>query len=483
MKDIKLLIDKYELTMNEVYIQNCEASETSYYDAFFRNIPFKGGYAITAGLDSIIKFIKDFRFDESDIDYLRSLNTFSEAHLQYLENFRFRGDLYAIPDGTPVFGNEPLLTIRANKIEANLLETIILAYFNEQIKFATGASRIIETAGELPVMEFGARRADGPYAATDASKCAFIAGAVGTSNMQAGKEFGIPTMGTMAHSYVQDADSEYEAFLNYAKVFKSDSIFLVDTYDTLNSGIPNAIRVYQEFLKPNGYSLKGIRIDSGDLLELSIKAREMLDEAGMTETNIVASNGLDAVAIKELREAGAPIDSFGVGDNIVAPKERVGVVYKLVGKEKDFDIIPKIKRSDDEFKTINPGYKRIYRLYDNQTGLPLGDVLANYDEVIPEDLFAFLDAAGTDVNWVTNYTVRELQVPIFKAGELVYSEPSIAEKRAYCLEQVRNLPVGIKALENPERYPVTLTAKVRETKRALIDQILQSNNALVKKVS
>lgn len=470
-KDIKLLIDKYELTMNEVYIQNKETDEYSYYDAFFRKIPFANGYALTAGLDSVIKFIKDFRFDEDDIHYIRSLNTFSEEHIEYLKNFRFTGDIFAIPDGTPVFGNEPLMTIRANKIEANLFETIILSYLNGQIKFATATTKIMNAAGDIPIMEFGARRADSPEAAIDATKCAYMVGVAGTSNMAAGKLYGVPVMGTMAHSYVKDADcGEYEAFLKFAKVWPKDAIFLVDTFDTLNSGIPNAIRVAKDFLEPNGYKLKGIRLDSGNLLELSKEARRMLDEAGMEDTKIIVSNGLDAEAIKALRDANAPIDFIGLGDNIVAPKERVGVVYKLVGKEKDYHIIPKIKKSEDEFKTINPGYKKIYRLYDKVTKIPLGDVIANYDEQIPEDLYVFVDENGQE-KVVSDYVIEQLQVPIFRNGELVYNEPTLEEKRAYCYNLVKTLPEEVKKIINPETYPVNISAKVRATKLVLIEEI------------
>ena len=470
-KNIEMVIDNYELAMNEVYIQNNETEEYSYYDAFFRRIPLANGYALTAGLDDIINLIQNFRFNEDDIEYLRSLNCFSEKHLKYLENFKFRGDIFAIPDGTPVFGNEPILTVRANKIEANIFETMILSHLNGQIKFATAASKVIDAAGDTPVAEFGSRRADSPEVAVTASKCAFMAGATATSNLAAGKNHNIPVFGTMAHSFVKNFDSEYEAFLEFAKVWKNDSLFLVDTYDTLNSGLPNAIRVYKEFLEPNGYKLKGIRLDSGDLLELSIKARKMLDEVGMNETKIIASNGLDAKTIKHLRNNHAPIDFIGLGDNIVAPKERVGVVYKLVGKEKDFDIIPKIKKSEDEFKTINPGYKKLYRLYDKNTLVPLGDIIANYDEQIPEDLYVFINEHGEE-KAVTNYHIRELQEPIFRNGNLVYNEPSLEEKRAYCLNQVKNLPAGLKKA-NPDQYLVNITNKVRATKIVLIEEINQ----------
>ena len=475
---LNLLIDKYELTMNEVYIQNGQTDEYSYYDAYFRNIPFEAGYAITAGLDSIIDFVKNFRFDEEAIDYLRSLNNFSEEHLEYLRNFRFRGDIYAIPDGTPVFGNQPLLTIRANKIEANLLETIILAYFNAQIKFATATSRVVEAAGSIPVLEMGARRADGPYAAIEASKVAYMAGAAGTSNLAAGYLYGVPTSGTMAHSYVQDAideelaNDEYGAFLLFAKVWKGDAVFLLDTYDTIYSGVPNAIRVYKEFLEPNGYGLKGVRIDSGNLLELSIKVRKMLDEAGLVDTKIVISNGLDAADLKRLRAAQAPIDLIGLGDNIVSPKERVGVVYKLVGKERAGAIIPRIKKSEDDFKTINPGYKRVYRFFQNGTNLALGDVIAGFDEIIDANYFNNLFSL-TEQARIEDFSVRvqELQVPIFINGELVYEATTIEEKRRYCQEQIRFLPADVRAIETPGEYPVVLTEQVEQVKKRLIAEI------------
>ena len=318
-KDYCLFLDFYLLTMSQVYFNSGKKDTVAVFDAFFRKEPLNAGYGVMAGVDKIIEHVKNLKFSDSDIEYLKSLNKFSEDFLEYLKNFKFTGDISAIPDGTPVFGNEPILTVKAPIIEAQILETALLSYLNSNICWATATKKVTEAAKEIEVMEFGGRRGMGPQAAIDASKCAVMAGAIGTSNTIAGKEHGIKSLGTMAHSLVEFFPTEYDSFMDYAKTFPNDSIFLVDTFNTLKSGVPNAINVAQDYLMPNGHRLKGIRIDSGDLAYLSKKAREMLDEVDLKDAKICISNGLDDKTIESLRNQGAPIDIIGLGDNIVLP--------------------------------------------------------------------------------------------------------------------------------------------------------------------
>lgn len=469
MENRTLMTDFYELTMAQTYFANGKKDEQVYFDLFFRKNPFEGGYTITAGLDNIINYIQNFKFEEDDIEYLRSLGNFSEEFLSYLKTLKFKGDIYAIPDGTPVFPNEPIITVKTDAITAQLIETALLTNFNHGSLVTTAAKRITNEAGNIPVMEFGARRARGEDSAVEASKYAVIGGCIGTSNTLAGKKYGLPVLGTMAHSLVTEADSEYEAFLNYAKTNPYNTTFLVDTYDTLRSGVPNAIRVAKEYLEPNGYPFKGIRIDSGDLAYLSKEARKMLDESGFTDTKICLSNGLNEYTISELIKQGADIGSIGCGDNISASKERVGGVYKLVAVEKDGQIIPKIKVSNDSIKTINPGYKKVYRFSDKETGYILGDVIALYDEEIDKNRYVLIDPVDswkrTDIE---NYDVRELQVPIFKNGQLVYQIPSIMERREYCAKEFETLYPEITRLSNPHGYYVDLSENLLELKRRMI---------------
>lgn len=471
MNNLTLMTDLYELTMAQTYFEKKEQNKKAYFDIFFRSNPFNSGYTISGGLDNIIEYIKNFKITDEDIEYLRSLGLFKEDFLNYIRNLKFTGDLFAIPDGTPVFPNEPVITVRANIIEAQLIETALLACFNHGALVTTAAKRITHAVPDIPVMEFGARRARGIASAIDASKYGFIGGCTGTSNVLAGKMYNIPVLGTMAHSLICDADSEYEAFLNYAKSNPDNCVFLVDTYDTLNSGIPNAIKVAQDYLIPNGYKFKGIRIDSGDLAYLSKEARRMLDESGFPDTTICLSNGLNETTIRSLVEQGACFDSLGVGDNISASKERVGGVYKLVAIEREEKIVPKIKVSNDTIKTINPGYKRVYRFYDRKTGYALGDLLALSDEVIPLDEYTLVDP--TD-EWkqttIRDYYVRELQVPIFKSGQLIYELPSVQERRAICAKEFETLYPEIKRPNFPHGYYVDLSEKLLDLKKDMINQ-------------
>lgn len=468
-ENFTLMTDFYELTMGQTFFNDGRKDEIAYFDAFFRNIPFNSGYALMGGLDDVIKYINSIKFTDQDIEYLRSLNEYTEDYLEYLRNFKFTGSISAIPDGTPVFGNEPILTVKAPIIEAQIVETALLSYFNAQIKFMTGAKRVVEAAGDIPVADFGARRADGPVAAVMASKCSYIAGCSSTSNTLAGKEYGIKVTGTMAHSSIEAGDTEYEAMLSYAKNHPNNCLLLVDTFNTLKSGIPNAIRVAKEYLIPNGYRLKGVRIDSGDLAYLSKEAKKMLVEAGLDDAKVCLTNGLDPVTIESLIKQGAVIDMIGVGDNISAPKERVGVVYKLVALEKSNVVIPKIKLSDDTAKTINPGLKRVYRFYDKETGFALGDVLALADEFIPNDQFVLINPEDETIQKrIANYEVRELQKTIFENGELVYLDPDVHEKRAYCTAEMKTLYPETKRLDKPNKYYVDLTKELLKLKKELI---------------
>ena len=469
-RNLTMMTDFYELTMGQAYFKAGKKDEETVFDAFFRKNPLNGGYGVMGGLDRIISFIQNAHFNDDDIAYLRSTGQFTEEFLDYLRNFKFTGSIYAIPDGTPVFGNEPVVTVKAPIIEAQIIETILLSYLNENICFTTAARRIVEAAQPVGVMEFGARRAMGPEAAVDASKCAVIAGCVGTSNVLAGQEYGIPVMGTMAHSLVTEADSEYEAFLNYAKAYPNNCILLVDTYDVLKSGVPNAIRIAKEYLIPNGYQLKGIRIDSGDLSYLSKEAKKMFVEAGLPDVKICLSNGLNEKTIKSLKEQGAVMDSIGLGDNIVLPdKARVGCVYKNVAVQKDGEFVSRIKVSNDAAKAINPGYKKVYRFYDKETGYAVGDVLALYEENIPTDEFTLIDPLNEhNTLTIKNYRVRELQKTIFENGELVYQDLSIKEKQAYCEAEMATLYPEVKRSENPHGYYVDLTRKLLQLKKELI---------------
>ena len=480
MGNMTMLIDFYEFTMGQTYFDKGEANKKAYFDVFFRKNPFKGGYTISGGLDKIIEYIKNFHFTDSDINYLRQIGNFSEDYLNYLRNLKFTGDIFAIPDGTVVFPNEPVITVKANIIEAQLIETALLLYFNSASLYTTASKRITEAAQNKPVMEFGARRGRSDEATIESSKYAYIGGCAGTSNTICALINNIPAMGTMAHSMICDADSEYQAFLDYAKSNPNNCVFLVDTYNTLKSGVPNAIKVANDYLKPNNIPFKGIRIDSGDLAYLSKEARKMLDEAGFTDAKICLSNGLDEHTIKSLIEQGACVDSFGVGDNIAAANDRVGGVYKLVGVEENGKIIPRIKVSDTKEKTINPHYKKVYRFYDKTTGYALGDVLAVHDEIIPYDKFTLINPNDEfKTTTITNYSVRPLQVPIFINGELVYESPSIEERKKYCEEDFKTIYPEIKRSLNPHEYYVDLTLKLLNLKKELI--LSTVNNGSIKK--
>lgn len=464
-----MVADFYEFTMSQPYFDEASKDIVVYFDVFFRRNPLSSGYSIMAGLAEIIDYIQNFKFQAKDIEFLRNTNRFSEEFLKYLQNLKFTGDIYAIADGTVIFPNEPIITVKANIIEAQLLETALLSIFNHGALVATAAKRIIEAAKDIPVMEFGARRAHGPDSSVFASKYAYLVGACGTSNTEAGMRYNIPVMGTMAHSFITLFGNDYDAFLCYAKSHPANCVFLVDTYDTLKKGIPSAIKVAKEYLIPNGYTNWGIRIDSGDLAYLSKKARKMLDEAGCENATICLSNGLKESTITSLLAQGACVNSFGVGDNISSPLDRHGGVYKLMAVEENGCISPRIKVSEDVIKVTNPGYKKVYRFYDKETGFALGDVIALFDEVIPKDEYTLIcPTEEWKQTHITNYTVKELQVPIFQNGQLVYNVPTLEESRQHSKEDFEKFYPEIKRLENPHGYYVDLSEKLLGLKKKMI---------------
>lgn len=471
-RNYTLLTDEYEFTMSETYFKNGKKDEIAVFDVFFRKVPTNGGYAIMAGLDKVIEYISNLHFGEEEISYLKR-GGYDENFIEYLKNFKFTGNIYAIPDGTPVFPNEPIITVEAPIIEAQVVETAILSLVNGAMEHATGARRIVEaTPKNVPIMEFGSRRADGLEAAIDASLYGIMAGCLGTSNAYAANMLGIQALGTQAHSYIETFDTEYDAFLAYAKAYPNNCLLLVDTIDTLKSGIPNAIRVAKEYLIPNGYRLKGIRIDSGDLAYLSKKARMMLDEAGLNDAQICLSNGLNAKTIKSLVDEGACFNSLGVGDNISKPEGRMGCVYKEVAIVKDGKRIPKIKLSNDIVKTINPDFKDLYRAYDNETGYALADIMVRHGESVKGDKLIIVDPVNIlKQSEISNYTLVPLQKQIFKDGVLVYDDPTILEKRDYCEAQMSTIYPEIKREVNPHTYYVDGTQEYVEFKNNMIKSL------------
>lgn len=418
---LELVADFYEYTMANGYFNKNMEDRVAYFDVFFRKVPDEGGYAIVAGLEQIINYIRNVSFDEEDISYLRKQNKFTEEFLNYLENFRFTGDIWAIPEGTVVFPNEPLITVKAPIIQAQLLETMLLLTTNHQSLIATKTSRIVKEAQGRPVMEFGARRAHGINAAVEGARAAIIGGAVGTSCTLSAKEFNVPASGTMAHSWIQSFDSEYEAFKAYAELYPDDCTFLIDTYNTIESGLPNAIKVFNEVLKPKGYRPKAVRLDSGDLAYLSKKVRKILDEAGYEDCKICATNSLDEYLIKSLIEQDAKIDLFGVGENLITAKSEpvFGGVYKLVALEKDKKIVPKIKVSENTAKVTNPSFKKVYRFYDNETKKAIADVITLADEILDEREYMIFDPQNP---WkkkiLKDYSIRLLQEKIFEERKI-----------------------------------------------------------------
>ena len=471
--NLTMLCDYYELTMSQGYFATGYCDRIAYFDLFFRQCPDGGGFAIAAGLEQIIQYVQELHFGPEDIEYLRGRNMFSEEFLQYLADFKFTGDIWAVPEGTPIFPNEPIITVRAPAIQAQLVETYMLLCINHQSLIATKSNRIVRAAEGRTVLEFGSRRAQGADAAILGARAAYIGGCHGTACTISDQLFGVKAGGTMAHAWVQMFDSEYEAFKAYAQMYPHNAVLLVDTYNTLKSGVPNAIRVFNEVLKPMGITKCGIRLDSGDMAYLTQQARIMLDEAGWTECSISVSNSLDEYIIRDILRQGAKIDLFGVGERLITAKSEpvFGGVYKLAAvEEPDGTIVPKIKISENVIKITNPHYKKLYRFYAKDTGKAIADYLTVYDEIVDDtkDMEIFDPEATWKTKQVYNFTAKELQVPIFKGGQLVYKMPSLEEIRAYCKQQVDTLWDEVKRFDNPQTYYVDLSQKLWDVKYGLL---------------
>lgn len=469
-----MLCDFYEFSMANGYLKNGMHERNVYFDMFFRKLPDNGGFVIAAGLEQVIEYIKDLHFDAEDLDYLRSKGIFDETFLDYLKNFRFTGDIYAIPEGTPIFPYEPVLTVKAPAIQAQLIETFVLLSLNHQSLIATKANRIVRAAQGRTVVEFGSRRAQGASGAVYGARAAYIGGCKGTACTLTDELFGVPACGTMAHSWIQMFDSEYEAFKAFVELYPDNPTLLVDTYNTLKSGIPNAIKVFKEVLLPMGKTECAIRLDSGDISYLSKKARKMLDDAGLVECKITASNALDEKLIRDLMMQGAQVDTFGVGERLITSQSSpvFDGVYKLVAVENSAgEIEPKIKVSENTAKITNPHFKKVYRYYDNESGKALADELCVYDELVDDSKNHLI--FDPNATWKTkelyDFSARELLVPVFQNGECVYESPSINEIAAYCANQVDLLWDEVKRFENPHKYYVDLSQRLYEIKSILLN--------------
>ena len=480
--DLSMLMDLYEMTMSNGILQSDMRDKITYFDMFFRRVPDKGGYAIMAGLEQLIEYFNNLHFDDSDIDYLCSLGLFCDEFLDYLRNFKFECDVWAVPEGTPIFPMEPIVTVRGPAIQAFLVETMVLLTVNHQSLIATKANRICSVAGDRAVMEFGARRAHGYDAAYYGARAAIIGGCLGTSNVMTAKDFGVIASGTMAHSWVQLYEDEYTAFKTYAERYPDSCTLLIDTYNVLKSGLPNAIKCFDEVLKPRGFRPKGVRIDSGDIAYLSKKIRKKLDDAGYPDCAIVVSNSLDEHLIKELDNQGAKINSFGVGERLItASSEAVfGGVYKLAAVEdKDGNIIPKIKISENIAKITLPGVKIPWRLYDNETGKAIADVICmNYEKIDDTKPYEIFDPVHT---WkrktVTNFTAKKLQIKIMEKGKQVYTSPSVKEISSFRKDCVDHLWEEVKRFENPHAYYVDLSQELWDLRQKLLSEKSEGENA------
>ncbi len=472
--NLTMLVDFYEFTMANGYFEKGFRDRIAYFDMFFRKIPDDGGFAVMMGVEQLVDYLKNLHFDEEDIKYLRSKNLFSEEFLDYLKNFEFACDVWAVPEGTPIFPQEPIVMVRGPVIQAQFIETMILLTINHQSLIATKANRIVRAADGRAVMEFGSRRAQGYDGAMLGARAAYIAGCSGTACTISDRDYGIPALGTMAHSWVQLFDSEYDAFRAYAEVYPDNCILLVDTYNVLKSGIPNAIRVFDEVLKPQGCRPKGVRIDSGDIAYLTKKMRKMLDDAGYPDCKITASNSLDEYIIRDTLMQGAKIDSFGVGERLITSLSSpvFGGVYKLAAIESNGEIVPRIKISENTTKITNPGFKQLFRLYSNESGEAVADVIALYDEEIDESQpYEIFDP---DHTWkrkkLTNFHAKKLLVQLFKNGKCVYESPDVHELKKYCAEQIDKLWDEVKRFENPHKYYVDLSPKLWKMKEELLEQ-------------
>ena len=474
-RNLSMLFDFYEMTMSGGYFRLGMQDRVTYFDVFFRRVPDRGGFAIAAGLEQLVDYIRDLHFDEEDIAYLRSKNLFGEDFLDYLRQFRFTGDIWAVPEGTPVFPGEPLVTVRAPASQAQLIETYALLAINHQSLIATKANRVVRAAQGSTVLEFGSRRAQGADGAIVGARAAYIGGVHGTACAVSDQLYGVPAAGTMAHSWVQMFDTQYEAFKTYCEIYPTNAVLLVDTYNTLKSGVPDAIRAFNEVLKPRGITKCGIRLDSGDIAYLTKEARKMLDEAGWQSCTISASNALDENLITDLLLQGARIDCFGVGERLITARSEpvFGCVYKLAAVEDgDGTIRPKIKISENVAKITTPHFKKLYRFYGSGTGKAIADYMTVHDETVDDS--RPLTIFDPDATWkkkeVYDFTARELQVPVFRKGELVYKLPSLPEIRAYCLKEVDTLWEEVKRFDNPHKYYVDLSQRLWDVKHGLLEQ-------------
>ena len=472
--NLTMLTDFYELTMANGFFESGMADDTAYFDLFFRKIPDGGGFAIMAGVEQVLEYLDNLKFSDRDIEFMRGKGIFSEDFLHYMKNFEFKCDVWSVPEGTPIFPEEPIITVRGPVVQAQFLETMLLLLVNHQSLIATKANRIVRAAKGRGVMEFGTRRAHGASAAVYGARAAFIGGCIGTACAISERDYGIIALGTMAHSWVQMYGSEYEAFRRYAEIYPDNCVLLVDTYNVLKSGVPNAIKVFAE-MKPKRM---GIRIDSGDITYLTKKAREMLDEAGFPECSIVVSNSLDEYIIREVLREGAEIDSFGVGERLITSRSEpvFGGVYKLAALEKDGKMIPKMKVSENIEKITDPGFKTLYRLYDNKTNKAIADVVTLHEEEPPSgDNYEIFDQrAPWKRQFISDFYAHDLRVQLFDKGRKVYESPGLDEIRSYCLRQVDTLWDEILRFENPQIYYVDLSKKLWRMKQDLLKEYSKS---------
>ena len=473
--NLTMLCDFYELTMGNGYLDAGLGEKICCFDVFFRDVPDGGGFAVAAGLEQIVDYIQNLHFDAEDIAYLRSRGIFREEFLNYLSHFRFTGDVWAVPEGTPIFPREPVITVRASAIQAQLIETYLLLEFNHQSLVATKANRVCRAAEGRAVMEFGSRRAQGIAGAVVGARAAYIGGCAGTACTVSDPLYGVKALGTMAHSWVQMFPSEYDAFVAYCRSYPTNAVLLVDTYNSLKSGVPNAIRAFNEVLRPLGITSSGIRFDSGDMAYLTKQARKMLDEAGWPGCKITVSNSLDEWLITDLLRQGARIDSFGVGERLITSKSSpvFGGVYKLCAVEgENGELVPKIKISENVGKITNPGFKKVYRFYNRETGMAEADYICLRDETVDDS--RPLEICDPDARWkrktMENFVARELLVPIFEKGELVYDLPSLPEIKAHCEKEVASLWPEVRRFENPHGYYVDLSEKLMALKDRLLEE-------------
>ncbi|EHR36276.1 nicotinate phosphoribosyltransferase [Helcococcus kunzii] len=478
-RNLSLLMDYYELTMANAFFKNGQQDTIAHFDLYFRKAPDDAVFAIATGLDTAIEYIENLHFSDEEIEFLRKKNIFCEEFLEYLRNFKFECDVRAIREGSVVFPNEPLITVRGPFIQALLLETMLLLIINHQTMIATKANRIVRYSQGRTIMEFGSRRAHGPDAANLGARAAYISGVVGSANTLTDYAYGIPALGTMAHSWVQSFDSEYEAFKVYAETYPDNTVLLIDTYDTLRHGLPNAIKCFDEVLKPLGKRPKGVRLDSGDLAYLSKKARIMLDEAGYEDCPIVASSSLDEFKIKDIIDQGGKIDSFGVGEKLITAESNpvFGGVYKLVAIERDGEVIPRIKISENIEKITTPGIKQVYRIYDQETNKAKADLITLSHETINEDepLTIFHPLYTWKRKTINNFYTKPLLVPIYEKGKLVYDRPSLNEIKEYCKEEIESLWEEYKRLDQPQLYKVDLSQELWDLKHNLLNQAKNNN--------